>query len=295
MRILLATDGSEFSEGAARFLGRFDLSSRDEIIVLHVVTSIPFDDDVKGQIIHVIKRVSPAIRKTAVDILGKAGAAVSSREEEGAPDEVILNIAQESGADLIVMGARGLRGMKSLFIGSVTRAVAAVSQVPLIVTKPYTSAERALKILFATDGSATAASTAGLLASIPFPARSALKIMHVSSGVIGDIPERYAMQIQEQMKNYVAEVRRRSSEEAEKVLAAARQVLSGKFTACTEVSRTGDPAVEILKEAEAWQADLVAVGSRGLRGIKGMLGSVSRRVLGLAPCPVLIGRKPTAP
>lgn len=292
MRILLATDGSEFSEGAARYLSRFDLSSRDEVIVLHVVTSIPFDDDARGRIMHVIRRVSPAIRKTALNILGGTEAKVSSREEEGAPDEVIVGTAQEAGADLIVMGARGLRGMKSLFIGSVTRAVAAVSQIPLIVTKPYAVQDQAMRVLFATDGSATAAATARLLSSIPFPKGTELKILTVSSAGVGDIPERYALEIQEQMKSYVAEIRRRSSEEAGKVLDAARMVLSGKFMACTEVARTGDPAAEILKEAEAWQADLVAVGSRGLRGIKGMLGSVSRRVLGLSPCPVLIGKKP---
>ena len=144
---------------------------------------------------------------------------------------------------------------------------AAVSQVPLIVTKPYAPEGHAMKVLLATDGSATAAATAGVLASLPFPKGASLKIMNVKTGGVGDIPERYAMEIQEEMKNYVAEIRRRSSAEAERVLAAARDVVSGRFASCTEEVRTGDPAVEILKEAEAWQADLVAVAGDPTRDV----------------------------
>lgn len=292
MRILLATDGSEFSEGAARFLARFDLSSRDEVVVMHVVTAIPFDDDARGQVMHVIKRVSPGIRRATVEILGNVKAVVSSREEEGAPDETILSVAADVGADLIVMGARGLRGVKSLFIGSVTRSVAAVSPVPLIVAKPYRSAGGPMRVLFATDGSPSAEATAGILAAIPFPTGTELTIMNVAPSLVGDIPERFAAEVQDRMKDYVAEIRKRGSMAAEKAVGNARAALGRYPGPVREVVKMGDPAAEILKQAEDSSMDLVAVGSRGLRGIKGMLGSVSRRVLGLAPCPVLIGKKP---
>lgn len=36
MKILLATDGSEYSEGAAKFLTNFELSLNDEITILHI-------------------------------------------------------------------------------------------------------------------------------------------------------------------------------------------------------------------------------------------------------------------
>ena len=42
MKILLSTDGSEYSDGAARFLARFDFALADEITVLHVVHGRPF-------------------------------------------------------------------------------------------------------------------------------------------------------------------------------------------------------------------------------------------------------------
>jgi len=53
----------------------------------------------------------------------------------------------------------------------------------------------------------------------------------------------------------------------------------------------GIPAEEILKVAEEEKADLIAIGSRGLSGVKAfLLGSVSDKVSHHAKCPVLIVR-----
>jgi nucleotide-binding universal stress UspA family protein len=51
----------------------------------------------------------------------------------------------------------------------------------------------------------------------------------------------------------------------------------------------GDPAEQIVSEAQAGEYDLVVVGSRG-RGPVGrlLLGSVSTEVVAAAPCPVLV-------
>lgn len=51
----------------------------------------------------------------------------------------------------------------------------------------------------------------------------------------------------------------------------------------------GDPAEEIVREAKEGGYELVVVGSRGLGPVEGLLfGSVSRKVLRDAPCPVLV-------
>ena len=53
----------------------------------------------------------------------------------------------------------------------------------------------------------------------------------------------------------------------------------------------GNPGREICQLASNWQADLILVGSRGLKGLKEMfLGSVSNYVTHHAPCSVLIVR-----
>lgn len=51
----------------------------------------------------------------------------------------------------------------------------------------------------------------------------------------------------------------------------------------------GDPAVEIVRLAHIYQADLIVIGSRGLTGLKRILeGSVSSQVVVDAPCSVLV-------
>ncbi len=53
----------------------------------------------------------------------------------------------------------------------------------------------------------------------------------------------------------------------------------------------GPPPRAILAVAEAREADLIIIGSRGLGAIRGLLlGSVSERVIRLARCPVLVVR-----
>lgn len=52
---------------------------------------------------------------------------------------------------------------------------------------------------------------------------------------------------------------------------------------------TGDPAEEIVRLANIYQADLIVIGSRGLTGLKRIIeGSVSSQVVVDAPCSVLV-------
>lgn len=52
---------------------------------------------------------------------------------------------------------------------------------------------------------------------------------------------------------------------------------------------TGDPAEEIIRLANIYHADLIAIGSRGLTGVKRILqGSVSSQVVEDATCSVLV-------
>jgi nucleotide-binding universal stress UspA family protein len=63
-----------------------------------------------------------------------------------------------------------------------------------------------------------------------------------------------------------------------------------RFKNIVILHKSGDPSSEILKTAEQTEADIIAVGCRGLRGIKRILGSVSRNVLAHSKSSVLIGK-----
>lgn len=67
--------------------------------------------------------------------------------------------------------------------------------------------------------------------------------------------------------------------------------MAGVSTEYTQLS--GNPGRMICELAGNWSADLILVGSRGLKGLKEMfLGSVSNYVTHHAPCSVLIVRTP---
>jgi len=294
MKILFATDGSAYSEIAAGFLSRLKLSSDDEIIVLHVLSWGPYHDDRKSYYIslkYFKEKIAPRILDSAIEILKPVKARISTALVEGIPEKAIIEAAVESGVDLIVMGARGIKGLKSLFIGSVTRAVAADSPKPLLVTKPLLhEVPETMKVLFATDGSDSAHATAALLASIPFPDSTELLIINVVWSAMSDIPERFVMEIDDKIKEDVAKARRAEFEISSRIIERARPYLSGRFSKIEGITKVGDPSIEILNAAGIFGADLIAVGCRGLKGIKGIMGSVSRRILSHSQCPVLIGK-----
>ena len=294
MKVLLATDGSAYSEVAAAFLAGLRLTPDDEIIVLHVVSGSPYPDERESYYVslgYFKEKIAPRILDSAVAALKSVEARISTALVNGLPDRAIINSAVESGTDLIVVGARGIKGLKSLFIGSVTRAVATDSPIPVLVTKPFLSERPGrMKVLFATDGSAPALATAELLASVPFPEETELLIMNVVRSAVSDIPERFVMEIDDKIKEEVARARKAEFERSSEIIEQARQHLEGRFQKIEGLSKVGDPSIEILHAAGIFGADLIALGCRGLRGIKGMMGSVSRRILDHSQCPVLVGK-----
>jgi nucleotide-binding universal stress UspA family protein len=292
MKILLATDGSAYSEEAAKFLTCFRFAPQDSIYLFHVVTQIPYEDDYHKQVLHFIKRFSPEILQSCADCIATTKAALIKEEVDGVPEDEIVKTAKVRDVDLIVMGARGVKGIASLFLGSVTRAVAIQADRPLLVTKPHEEKVcRPLKILFATDGSDSAQVTARVLSEMPFMEGSELTILNIAWSSFVNLPDRYAMEVNTAMKNELEKIRAMESERAEKVLAKARTLLSESFGQVHTLIKGGDPTAVVLKTAEEIKADLIAVGSRGHKGVKGMLGSVARRILGRSKCAVLIGKE----
>lgn len=294
MKILLATDGSEHAESAAKFLTRLDLSSSDEVTVLHVTNWVPFQDDMESHyrsLKYFKEQISPKILDASVDILKPVKAGITVAEEEGYPDLAIMDVAARYDADLIVVGAKGIKGITSFFVGSVARSVAINSSKPvLVVNAPLEEMSGPIRILFATDGSASAASTASLLASIPFPEDTELMIMNVVNSAISDIPERFFFEISDKIKEDVAKARTEEFKMSKKIIDETRPFFSQRFKKIDSLTKIGDPSIEILDSAEILNADIIAVGCRGLKGIKGMMGSVSRRILSHARCSVLIGK-----
>ncbi|MEC1525464.1 universal stress protein [Neobacillus niacini] len=54
---------------------------------------------------------------------------------EGSPGHMIVEFVKQNDADLVVMGSRGLSGLKELFLGSVSHYVVQKAHCPVIIVK----------------------------------------------------------------------------------------------------------------------------------------------------------------
>ena len=293
MKILLGTDGSDCALGAARFLSRFPLAAEDGITVFHSVEETAFS--VRERSFAILREIQQDIAPQILDLTAAAlngtRAAVASEQAEGHAADRILEKADALGADLIVMGSRGLKGRKAATVGSVTRAVAIGSRRPVLVVKPpQWDAKPPYTVLLATDGSAPADAAASFLAFLPFPPDSAATALYVSPSAYMDIPERFVMEVNDRMKDIVAAMKERDFGHAEEVTQRARGLLSARFRTTVATAEGGSVAEEILGRAASLKADIIAVGGSGHRGVRGMLGSVSRNILAHCECSVLIGQ-----
>jgi nucleotide-binding universal stress UspA family protein len=294
MKFLLPTDGSDYSEGAARFLAHLAFTGDDEVTVLHVINWVPFKDDVESHyasLKQIKQDIAPKILDATVDILQPLPVKISTAVVEGSPDKSIVETAVTGGVDLIVMGARGLKGIRQLIVGSVTRSVALGSPRPVLVVKPpQFEVFPKMHILFATDGSEYATAAGRLLASLPFPQDSEVTVLNVVRSATADIPERLYLEIGDTVKEDVARARSIEYEASEKILEPAVGFLKERYPNVHGLTRVGDPSIEILTLAEELKTAVIVTGCRGLKGVKGALGSVSRNILRHSECSVLIAR-----
>jgi universal stress protein E len=293
MKILLATDGSAQSEEAARFVAGLELSEDDEVTVLHVIGGAPPGRDEaahQAALMEIKRKIAPRVLDSALQAMGPLPARVSTALVEGDPDRGIIEAAEEAGADLVVMGPRGMKGIKLFLIGSTTMSVAMNSPISTLIVKPSAGEGGRMRVLLATDGSDYADNAAQALASMPLRGDTGIIVLSVLWTSYADIPERFAGEIDERAKEAVAAMRSSEYLEADRVFEKSRRYLSRRFTDVEGVVKIGDPSDEILKASEEFSVDMIALGSRGLRGIRGMLGSVSRNVLIHAQCPVLVGK-----
>jgi nucleotide-binding universal stress UspA family protein len=147
-RLLLATDGSEEAELAA--LKAVDLAERTnaELHVVHVgvvpsfLRSDPGTRGYDGKLYEQLEEESrELLRKLSWRVKVAGGTVTGSHLRMGAVDLEIVALAKELGADLIIMGCRGHRGIRRAIEGSISDAVIRHAPCPVLVVRSHESAQ----------------------------------------------------------------------------------------------------------------------------------------------------------
>jgi nucleotide-binding universal stress UspA family protein len=141
--IIVGTDGSPHSRRALEWAIREAGIRRAPLTVVTVYQAIP---DYWGTITSPgVHALAEEARKTAQEeadhLLDRADAcscplSVTVQAANGLPAEELLRAADDTHADMIVVGARGAGGFKKLLLGSVSTHLAHHAHCPVVVIPP---------------------------------------------------------------------------------------------------------------------------------------------------------------
>ncbi|WHZ12343.1 MAG: hypothetical protein OJF60_002784 [Burkholderiaceae bacterium] len=141
MKMLLPVDGSEVSLKAVRWAIELVRSGlRADIVLANVQEPASFYEIVTARDPKVLENVSEGagayLLEAAEALLKDAGLTYETEVASGEPANMILDIAERYGCDMVVIGSHGRGGLRSALLGSVSQAVLHAAQMPVVVVKP---------------------------------------------------------------------------------------------------------------------------------------------------------------
>ena len=142
--ILAATDLSACSRTAVQLAVALARRQHAPLVLVHAVESSPID--LPSVPIGVTAWEAELLAAAEIDLARQAreirlsGIAVETRVHLGSPSRLILEVAEQVAAELIVVGTHGRKGAAHLFLGSVAEHVARTSTSPVLVVREGTSA-----------------------------------------------------------------------------------------------------------------------------------------------------------
>lgn len=135
--LLVPVDGSASSVRAAAVAADLARQWDADVVVLHVVSIPQSLVVVAGLDQHLVEEYVEQLGADALvgalDVFNAASVGAEVKIETGAPAEIILFEAERLGADLVVMGKRGLGQVRGLLLGSVSDRVGHHLKVPLLL------------------------------------------------------------------------------------------------------------------------------------------------------------------
>lgn len=266
-RVLAATDGSE--HGLAALITGSSCAERfgAELAVVSVAEAVILPLGVETTTLH--QTVAEDLQRKVLaqaEEAGGADAPIHLRKGLAAP--TISDVAEEIGADLIIVGAHPRPAVARFLVGSTAERVIRLAHSPVLVategrTEPFQ------RILVAVDLSAQSRRVLGVALGIAAACGAAVRALYVQDRLTPMLLE--AALFDEKETRHAAAVQLRKT--LAKISVPSEVVMSQEI-------REGHAGHEILHAAEEWGADLIIMGTHGFGFFNRLLlGSISVYVL----------------
>jgi nucleotide-binding universal stress UspA family protein len=276
-KILVAYDGSASARNGLAVASHLAKEDKSWIKVLTVLPNYEGDLELVGvsNIKETIEGPGKKLLQEAKEIADHEDVHILTNMAQGEPYDKIIHVADDENCDLIVMGRRGQHHMERELVGSVTARVIGHTRKDVLVVPEGTGLTRK-NILLATDGSPSceaAVDRAIALAKEQSADLTAISVVYSNDEYLALAP------------HLVDELIGKAKE---------------KLATIEQKGKDAGVNIDIIvKEGEAFEAitnlaknnaiDLIVMGSHGRTGLHRILmGSVTERTIGYAPCPVLV-------
>jgi len=288
LRVFVAVDLLAPSDGVLKWVRTLRRAGPCALTVCHVnEVSPPPGSGAGADLVNPPRlqaRLEREVRKKVRDVLGEEDEVrVIVQPARFRPGAMIVTLAREAGADVIVIGTHQRHGLSRLFHASLSRTVlheaeTNVACVPLVAEFDARDAHlpEYRRVLVATDfsqlGNAAVPHACGACAI-----GGLVRLIHVVPLAEAGRP---------------GAARKREELRASLVALVPAEMGARGQPPEVEVIEHPDPALAIAAEADRFGADLVCLASHGLGGSKAVFGSVTQRVLKVLRRPVLVVRRP---
>ena len=277
-KILVAVDGSDSSKNA--FIQTCKIA-RDDKSWITVITTIPLYQD-QFETLGIKEKVSKALKEEGEKILSeiktiadREDAFIKLKLEEGSPFDIITDIADEGNFDLIVMGRHGKARIEKALVGSVTARVIGYSQKDVLVV-PMDTSIGWKNIFLPTDGSRYNKGATEKAIDLAKSYHGQLKVISVV-----DVTEEFHTEAPGAVEELV--------KKAKKFVYAVKEKAESQGINTEAFVREGESYKVITELSKEYNSNVIVMGSHGRTGIRRLLmGSVTEKVIGYAPCPVMV-------
>ena len=265
-KLLLATDWSDYSEGAVREAINLARECATELYAISVIEINPEYETFGTDVIEKEEKEVAAYFESLRTRASKEGVACKTiLRESGEPYRLIVEEAEEKKVDMILIGRHGRRGLAKVLMGSVASKVIGHAPCNVLVV-PRAARIEFKNILVATDGSGHA--NAAVSEALAIAKRGGNHLIALSSYFLDN-------ELEEAKSN------------VNKVIKMAQEV----GVTVDALTPRGKPYDAIVETAGGRAVDLIVMGAYGKTGLRKLLmGSSTEKVIGLAGCAVMVIR-----